>query len=967
MNAHYNGYFNANEILEETVLLLDEQHEDNYNQRLDMFPFLESDNPAVTYEELDRAIEKVTVVTRLHPYSNWSDDCYLLAGQAQFLKRDYETAEKTFRYLVNTYRPRPERRKRTKNMTVEELEEIKKEEEEFAKRGPKIEKTREQLNRDRALARKDAAKERDRLRKAREKERKQARKERERERKARQKARKKGIYQPRTRPDTALVQNEPEPDPDEPDVLDQGPIGMISIFNESRDLGLDDEPYGKKADAYFLKHRPVFQEGRLWLAWTFIKRDNYDAAQLILTDLRNDRGTFADVRRKALAVQAFLYLESDEAALAIPFLKEAGEAARDRNERARYYYIAGQLHQQLNESGPALAAFEQVIKQKPEYALEFGARLNLAQNEFLSGSGSAANALNRLEKLLRDEKNLEYESQLYYSMANVLLLDGQKTKAKAVLRQALASPYAQAGNRIEAYALLGQLSYEESDYLAAKLYYDSTLTLMPNTDLRYAPTEELRDNLVDIAQNISQIQLQDSLLRLGALSEEERLELAEQLLREKREAARRDKLAGQGGSGSNLSGGVSPNAGASEYWAFDPREARRAYRDFTRKFGERELADNWRRSQSGGIDNFDDDLADGNTADDGSGPIIVSQDEAAALLKDVPVSDRDRSVMQLELQKAYFNLGRLYRNNLDDNTLTVQTLEEMHARFPRINDEAESWYYLYLAHSDLGNTAKATEYKTKLAAKWGQTKYARILNDPNYLNSVLSEEAKLEREYENVFAAFEAGNYKQAYEQARSKSSSLLGQHPLKPKYALLAAMANGNVQGKEAYVASLKQLVSQYPNTEEETRAKEILRLLGETGAALPGGAKTGKTGNFKPSPNELHYMILVFDDKSADLNASKIVVSDYNKKYHKSDRLRVTNVYLGRDNSIPVLVMRRFKDQASAMNYYNGVGKNARDFVSRTDVNYTLYPVSQSNYRELLKARNVEGYEDFFRANYR
>ncbi|PHI18769.1 hypothetical protein CEQ90_16070 [Lewinellaceae bacterium SD302] len=956
MNAHYNGYFNAAEILEESVLLLNEQHVDNYNQQLDMFPYLETDNPSVVYEELDRAVEKVTVVSRIHPYSNWTDDCYLLAGQAMFMKRDYETAEKTFRFLVNEYRPKPKRRKIKKNMSVEEIEEIREEEAEDAKRGVKVEKTREQLNKERSLDRKAAAKERDKIRKARAKERKAAQKQREKERKQRAKDRKKGIRTPRPVRDTTTVKDEEPEEEIKPEVDEDAPfVGMISIFNESQNLGLSDEPYGKKSGSYIVKHRPSFQEGRLWLAWTLVKRDNYDQAQLILTDLRNDRGTFSDVRHKALAVQAFLYLESGEDARAIPYLMEAGEATNDRNESARFYYIAGQLHQQLNETGPAYAAFEKVVKENPEYALEFGARLNMAQNDFLSGSGSAEEALKKLEKMLKDDKNLEYESQLYFSMANIALRSNDRALGMEYLRKAIDSPSAQANNRVEAYALLAKLNYEDSNYLAAKLYYDSTLTFMPQSDIRYDRTKKMRDDLVDIAGFIVEIEEKDSLLRLAELPEEDRKNIATKILEQQREAKRKTASPVGGSKGG-------PEPGTSDYWAYDPREVRRGARDFNRKFSDRPLEDNWRRSDRTSGDFFDDDTE--LVEEDFDLPI--TPEEVDAILQGVPTDDKDKELMRLELQKAYFNLGRLYRNKLEDNGETVTTLESMHQRFPRVNDEAESWYYLYLAHNDLSNVGKANEYKNKLAEKWPDTKFAKILNDPNFANSVLSEEAKLERAYDAIYGDFQSGNYQLAYDKSRKELSGLFGKHPLKPKYALLMAMANGNIQGKEAYIASLKQLISQYPGTEEEKRAKEILRLLGETGAALPGGANQAKTGNFKAGPNELHYMVLVFDSKDVELNKAKIVISDYNNKYNKTDRLRVTNVYLGRDNSIPVLVMRRFKNQEEAMEYYDNAGKNKDDFLSRTEVDYKLFPVSQSNYREILKARNVEGYEEFFNENY-
>ncbi|MEL6356767.1 MAG: tetratricopeptide repeat protein [Bacteroidota bacterium] len=411
--------------------------------------------------------------------------------------------------------------------------------------------------------------------------------------------------------------------------------------------------------------------------------------------------------------------------------------------------------------------------------------------------------------------------------------------------------------------------------------------------------------------------------------------------------------------------GLVTNLNNSTFWAYDARTARRAMRDFTRKFGDRPLEDNWRRSGKTDLSDFEspDDNTVVNRQDDG--PALVTEEEASDLLKGVPTDARAQGAMRLQLEEAIFNLGRLYRNRLGDNAKTVETLEVLHERFAKTNNEAESWYYLYLAHNDLGNVSRAEYYKSELLRKWGDTKFAKILSDPNFVNEMLNEEAQLERTYNKIYETFEAGEFQVAYNQAQAELNKLLGQHPLKPKYALLMAMANGGIQGKEAYIASLRQVVAQYANTPEQTRAKEILRLLGEGGAALPGGVKVN-TGQFKPSPNELHYFIVVFDSREVDLNQSKIALSDYNNKYHKLDRLRITNVYLGRSNNVPVLVMRRFKNAEAAMKYYDGVQRNQTDFLSRTEVDYQLFPISQSNYREILKARSVEGYGDFFKENY-
>lgn len=953
MNSHYNGYFNAKELMEETLLSIDEQHVDNYTQRLKMFPFLELQNTSAVNENLDVAIEKVAIVVKKHPYSNWVDDSYLLVGQAQLVKQDYESAEKTLRFMVNEFRPRPKRKKaKGRKGAADEPEE-----EAYTSRR-KVESNPAQERKDRLRARKEAAKERDKLKKERAKAAKQRRKEAEKARKARIRARKRGIrLPPVNRPDTSAVvglENEPEQEEEE----DLGPVGMISIFNSTTDLGADGETYGKKPDSYLAKHRPAFQEGRLWLAWTLIKRDAFDQAQIILEDMRNDRGTFPDVRRKAMAVQAYLYLEQDEKEQAIPFLEEAAAVAKERNERARFYYIAGQLYQELGQPSGAASAFEQTIAARPNYELELGARLNLAQNAFLSGSGSAEDALKKLGRMAKEDKNLPYESQILFSMAAVSLRSGDRAGGAAYLQQALASPSAGPVQRTEAYKLLGDLSYNDSDYLAAKLFYDTTLTVMDKGDLRYDLVTERREQLTGIADALTDIQLKDSLLRIGMLPEPARQQWATELFERRRaEAARANPSVPEGPRGRVVA------SNSSDFFAYDPQTVKRGKRDFERRWGDRPLTDNWRRSRNSEV-SFEDPGDTGTVAPEEV--TMVTEDEIKKLLEGIPTTEEELSTMQIQQSNNWFNLGREYRDRLENNDKAIESFETLNTRFPGANGEAESWYYQYIIHREEGRMDKAQVLARQLQNRYPGSKFEKLANEPGYAAELMAKENAETLDYEKAYKAFEDGDYTTAHEMAVKGRATLLGKHPLKARYALLLAMTTGNTQGRQAYVNELRQVVSQFENTPEQTRAREILRLLGESGARIPGQGGVDIGGSFKETMKELHYILIVFKDFDTDLNEAKINVSDFNSKYNKADRLRTTNVYLGADNKTPVLVIRRLKSGEDAKAYVDNAIQREKEFLNAGKYNYTVYAVSQSNYREVLKARTVEGYDEWYRENY-
>ncbi|MEL7020235.1 MAG: hypothetical protein AAGK47_01385, partial [Bacteroidota bacterium] len=246
----------------------------------------------------------------------------------------------------------------------------------------------------------------------------------------------------------------------------------------------------------------------------------------------------------------------------------------------------------------------------------------------------------------------------------------------------------------------------------------------------------------------------------------------------------------------------------------------------------------------------------------------------------------------------------------------------------------------------------------------------------NFNEEILAERNKLDNYYSATYQQFDQGKYEAARARIVKVSEEFGKTNALQPKFALLDAMISGNLEGKESYIKALKDVIAKYPDTPETVRAKEMLRLLGgKTGAIAGNSNDIGTTASadnnfdlnsskFKQEDEKLHYMILVFNDSKISLAETKANISDYNTKYHKLDKLRISNIYLGSDTKTPIIVIRRFKKRSDAMKYYEGV-QGADDFIE-TDAGYEMYPVTQNNYREILKARSLDGYKAFFEAVY-
>ena len=122
-----------------------------------------------------------------------------------------------------------------------------------------------------------------------------------------------------------------------------------------------------------------------------------------------------------------------------------------------------------------------------------------------------------------------------------------------------------------------------------------------------------------------------------------------------------------------------------------------------------------------------------------------------------------------------------------------------------------------------------------------------------------------------------------------------------------------------------------------------------------------------FKVTDDQLHYILIVFNE-DIRLNDSKVAVSNYNLKYHKLDKLRISNIYLGTaaETRIPILVIRRFQNKGEAMNYYEGALRNQEDFIDPT-IDYDIFAVSQHNYRVILRSKSLGAYPACFEEHYR
>jgi tetratricopeptide (TPR) repeat protein len=227
--------------------------------------------------------------------------------------------------------------------------------------------------------------------------------------------------------------------------------------------------------------------------------------------------------------------------------------------------------------------------------------------------------------------------------------------------------------------------------------------------------------------------------------------------------------------------------------------------------------------------------------------------------------------------------------------------------------------------------------------------------------------SKQDEYYAKVYSLFEKGQYPQALDLIEKSANTMVENNPHLAKISLIRAMCIGNRDGKDEYVKELNNVIISYPNTPEQTKAKEIMRFLGGDKNAFAQANIQDVDKIYQKDDTEGHYVtVITYDMEETKHINVKVAVSDYNKKNFKVERLQLGDASLNIEDNSQVILIRKFDNAAKAMEYYNKVIKDKDEYLGQPNLNVDIYAISQRNYRKMLSERSAVGYALFFQNKY-
>jgi outer membrane protein assembly factor BamD (BamD/ComL family) len=672
--------------------------------------------------------------------------------------------------------------------------------------------------------------------------------------------------------------------------------------------------------------------------------------------------------------QAFLYQQRGNLDLMVQNLVKAEELQTANKDKARIQFVIGQVYQQLGFNGSAYYYYEKSLKSNPSYELSFYTKLNMAQVTEMSEKRDIKTVRKYFKRLLNDRKNLEYNDKIYYEMGIFEQKNGNLDVAIAHFNKSIRVSQNNARQKGLSYLSLAKINYDSlKNFEVAKLYYDSTVQSLPKDEERYAAIKTRQEVLAEFVKNLLVIRTNDSLLMLSKLSPDSLQKWALQKViadsistekaKEQKERLAKEQVQRQTTTNPNQTSLIATSNEAGWYFN-NPTSVSKGYTAFQRKWKNRVLEDNWRRSVKFAT----------SISTEGNATVAATQPEAretnqkqeagasvsdkvAAILSAIPTDDEQRAKLDLEVLDAMYALGNIYNFKLDERLNAIETFYGLINRYPNSKYEPEVLYQLYLLQQS-SDPERSQAAAQKLVREHPESIYAKLIENPNYREESFAATMQLQQVYKEAYALYKREEYKRSMQKLDSVYS-LYPENEFSDNVQLLRILNLGKLEGQHKYQFELDNFVKNFSESELIPYAQDLIKQSDAYKANLYSSSK----GKFINNLNQKHYFVLVYpisqdnSTKSNSLFQSFISLIDPTLKY--------ANLLLSEEYSMSVI--NEIRDKELAMEYYLSFKNTLSEKNPFVGQKHYLFVITEENFDILYKTKDIEGYKTFFERNYK
>lgn len=612
---------------------------------------------------------------------------------------------------------------------------------------------------------------------------------------------------------------------------------------------------------------------RAWLAKSYVELDWLYDAEDVITKMRRDTMHYRAVADWDYTYADF-YVKSGQYKEAVPYLYKVIKHEKRSKQKAREWFLMGQLQSVLGNSEEAYKAYGRVIRLNPPYELMFNARI--AQTEVMAAKQSKK-MIRKLRSMARSDNNANYLDQVYYAIGNIYL--AQQDTANAIAAYETGNKEAKRSGFEKGVLLLklGNLYWEKEKFNDAQRCYGEAIGMLDKERPDYEEMSKRSMVLDELVPFTDAVYLQDSLQTLAALPEGERNAAIDRVIDELKKKEKEEKRAAeeaeaekrqqqQGNSRTQRVARNAPTATNSNqgvWYFYNPTAVNQGKAAFQKQWGKRDNTDDWQRSNRtvvnlnaeeivgdsvAAVDSLANDslsamgeaAVDAQTKDKNA---IGVDDELAEdphnreyYLAQIPFTDEQKAESDNIIKDGLYNAGIIFKNKLENLTLGEKALVRLTQQYSDYEKNDETWYHLWLLYSRQGNHVKADSCLSHLQATYPDSKWTLLLSDPHFAENAQFGEHIEDSLYAATYEAFKG----ERHEEIKSNAKISRERFPYgfnRPKFIFIEGLALLNEGNAQGCLDNMKEVVEKHPDNEVSPLAGMIIKGV-QAGRQLHGGS---------------------------------------------------------------------------------------------------------------------------------
>lgn len=724
----------------------------------------------------------------------------------------------------------------------------------------------------------------------------------------------------------------------------------------------------------------------LWEAKALCEIGSVSTAEPIIAILNNDKKVPGKIKSQIGAIRGDYFIKRGLYKEAISALTEAANQpgilrkGLRKKERARYAFIVAQLYEAENNTKKARQFYEKALSLKPAYDMVFYANIKLARMVDTK-RGGAERTKAKLLKMIKDTKNADYLDVIYYTLGELEEKERHEDKAIEYYAKSAQASTSNLNQKALAYLKLGDIYFERTNYQLSENYYDSTIVVLPKDHPNYTNIVNRKNTLSTLVGFIKTIQREDSLQRLAKLSESERNKVIDRIIQKIEDDEQKKIDAMEAIKSQNLNP-LTTNTTADNliesgggWYFYNQTTISFGIADFAKRWGNRKLEDNWRRSQKGmTIENTDgntDVAATKTTTTNGKNPKTNKDPRKTReyYLKFLPLTDTLMKISHNKIIEADYLLGSTYKEELNNNKRSIAAFEDLNNRYADHKYRLQSYYQLYRIYLAEKNQERSDFYKDKLLNNYPNSEYAKLIKNPKYAEERNAQRGEVEKFYESTFDAYSAGNYALSLSQAE-EAPKKFGKTDFSAKFELVRALSVGQLKGPDSLEWAINEFLIQYPNSEVTPRANEILTAIKKqkNPAMFQGGEQPQKKDSVEFS-NKLdteHFVIVLAADDPKVVNPFKTAIDDFNRQYYSNKSFSISSNLFATTSQM--IIVKSFVDAKEAVGYVENLKSDTKIYAGNLKKElFTFLVISAQNLPMFYKKADVNAYQSFYNEAYK